>query len=332
MGKRARLLRATCLVLTFVTLRAAPASGQDPAPDGSPVPGEAPRLRFSLRPEIGYQGGTEVYELTAAISTLSVRSTLTYPVGALLVGGRATASYGMVELTGMLHVSATDPAGKMLDQDFINSIELSHTESRTEAKMLVAELSAHVRLRERPPAHGDPAFSLVGGFRHATNAFDVYGASGWQAADGGTQVAVSLPDDLHGVHYESRYEIPFVGARVDALAGELVSLSLEARILSAWSHHVDDHVFRHKTGTADMQSFGGLLAGEAAWAVAAPLYLGAHAEAQILHGSGGTLKQRFYADDPSSSKVEGPDTPIIDAKFAFQSDRWKLFAFVGLSF
>ena len=62
------------------------------------------------------------------------------------------------------------------------------------------------------------------------------------------------------------------------------------------------------------------------------MFLGAYGELQILHGSGGTFKQRFYDVDPTSKSMAGPGTQIPDASFSYKSDRRKLLAFVGLSF
>lgn len=293
---------------------------------------EGRRVRFTLRPEVGLQGGTEVSELTASVSGISVRSTLTYPVDVVLVGARASIGFGVVELASSFHHSVTNPAGKMLDQDFIQGIELSHTESRTEAKLWVLELAARVRVAELGDTPGRMPFSLIGGFRHASNAFDVYGLSGVQRPDGVTTVPVSLPDSVHGLHYESRYEIPFVGGRIDGKVSDAVTISGEARALSAWSSHVDDHLLRHKLGEASMQAFGGSLLAELRWDVGSTVFVGALGELQVLHGSGGTLKQHFYADDPGTTAVETPATPIIDAQYSYKSDRYRLFAFAGLAF
>lgn len=321
--RRLALLLASLLVVIPATARAA----ADAPPGARPA---APTLRLELRPELGVSGGTETYELSARNIGFAVGSKLTYPVDVPLVGGRATASYGAFAVALSFHTGLGQPSGKMIDSDYVGTTEFSHTESRVTAKLWSAELAGRVRVAELAAAPGVLPLSLVLGFRHGSNVWDVHGASGWQGLT--QRVSVSIPDSVHALHYTSRYEIAFFGARLDGHLGESVSVSSEARLLSAWSQHEDDHLLRRKRGTASVHAFGWSLSGEIAWTVAGPLFLGAFGEVQMLSGSD-LLKQRFYADDPGTpDSVEGPGTSIPDTIFSYRSDRWMALGFVGVAF
>ena len=322
--RRLALLLASVVVVIPATARAAP----DAVPGARTA--AAPTLRLELRPEIGISGGTETYELSARNIGFAVGSKLTYPVDVPLAGGRATASYGAFAVALSFHTGLGQPSGTMVDSDYVGTTEFSHTESRVTAKLWSAELAGRMRVAELAETAGALPLSLVLGFRHAANAWDVHGASGWQGLT--RRVSVSIPDGVHALHYTSTYEIAFFGARLDGHLGESVRLSSEARLLSAWSQHEDDHLIRAKRGTASVHALGWSLSGEIAWTLAGPLFLGAYGEVQMLSGSD-LLKQRFYADDPGTpDSVEGPGTSIPDTLFSYRSDRWMALGFVGVAF
>lgn len=319
-------MRRLALLIASLLLIPATARAAADAP-----PAAAPALRFELRPELGISGGTETYELSARNLGFAIGSKLTYPVDLPLAGGRATLSWGAFALALSFHTGLGQPSGKMVDSDFAGSSEFSHTESRVTAKLWSAELAGRMRVAELAQSPGVLPLSLVVGFRHASNVWDVYGASGWQGLVG-PRVSVSIPDSVHALHYTSRYEIPFFGARLDGHLGDSLVLSGEARLLSAWSQHEDDHLLRAKRGTASTQAFGWSLSGEIAWAVTGPLFLGAYGEVQMLNGSD-MLKQRFYGDDPGTTQsIEGPGTDVPDTIFSYRSDRWMALGFVGVAF
>jgi len=323
--RRLALLLASVVVVIPATARAAP----DAVPGARPA--AAPTLRLELRPEIGISGGTETYELSARNIGYAIGSKLTYPVDVPLAGGRATASYGAFAVALSFHTGLGQPSGKMVDSDYAGTTEFSHTESRVTAKLWSAELAGRMRVAELAETAGALPLSLVLGFRHAANVWDVHGASGWQGPPA-PRVTVSIPDAVHALHYTSTYEIAFFGARLDGHLGDSIRLSSEARLLSAWSQHEDDHLIRAKRGTASVHALGWSLSGEIAWTLAGPLFLGAYGEVQMLSGSD-LLKQRFYADDPGTpDSVEGPGTSIPDTLFSYRSDRWMALGFVGVAF
>lgn len=326
-------MRRTLALAAFVTL--ASSTGTASA-----------QTRFWMRPEVGLQAGRETFELSLTVpsttfaGTIEAKSTLTYPKATTMVGGSAGLAIGPFALVGMLRTNVHDPWGKMTDQDFINaeagnvheSIEFSHSDSKTTTRSLVAE--GAIRLRVATVGSSAWPFHAVLGFRWESNVYDIYGATGWQLDRSGGRVSFSLADSIHALHYQTKYGIPFAGARLDALIGEALLLGLEARVLVAFSSHDDDHLLRFKRAHAATTGVGASIIVEPRWDLGGSslhAYLGIATEIFYLRSAGGTLTQKYYADDPSLPGDQSQQ-PIPDANFFYDIVRAQMLATFEVSF
>jgi len=301
---------------------------------------------FTLRPETGYQWGKETFEFHDTVTDPSItgpvtlESTLTYPLDAVLLGVSASYRFERLTVVGMLRTNVTDPSGKMRDRDWITEpgeglarTEFSFTESKTALRVIVAEYAVRVRAVDLA-SNKRASISGVAGFRFDSSSFEAWGAKGWQLKNDFTPVYGAIPESVLGLTYTTRYYMPFLGVRFDANIADIFSLGFEARGLSAWSTHDDDHVLRHKTGEANMHAFGYAFSlepsidiGKTGWGEA---FLGLAGEVSVLEQSNGTLHQHFYGDDPGTKQNEtGLDFSTVGG-FAYQSLRYRILATLEL--
>ena len=290
-----------------------------------------------VRPEIGLQTGYETFELGFAIPQTSSpyeitgSSELTYPLHTTIGGVAFSLDAESVVWLGSVHTNLHDPWGKMVDSDFLTaslpsssqSIEFSRTESRATLRMWSAEAALGVRVwRPRPLLRA----LMLAGFRFESNSYDIFGAKGSHIGEDGEPVAFELPDNLLALEYDTRYRIPFVGARLDGALSDTIYFATEARFLGSFSSHVDDHVLRNKRGRANPFGLGFALAARPTVRLAKSLFLGLDLELQYLHSITGTLSQRYYADDPSLDGDQS-QTPIGDAGFSYEYLRGRFLLF-----
>lgn len=300
-------------------------------------------VTVAARPEIGLQGGYQSFDLAFAVPQASTPTTsyeasseLTYPLNTTVGGLAASVDAGAFAFFGSVHTNLHDPWGKMVDSDYITAktatqsqtVEFSHTESRTEARLWNAELGVAGRIAQLSPA----VRALVTfGFRYESYAHDVRGASGWQLDQTGNRVGVSLPDDTLALTYDTRYRIAFLGARLDGQLSPKAVFVTEARVLGSWSSHEDDHVLRHKLARSEPYGLGVALSAAPALRVGKTVHLGLSMQLQFLRAVTGALQQRYYADDPY---IDGDQTQLAipEVDFSFTLLRASLLAFAEARF
>jgi hypothetical protein len=261
------------------------------------------------------------------VGSLNVSSKLTYPKAAPVAGGTAFVDFGPVALVAAGHANVANPWGTVLDQDFVGNgsqtIEFSHTDSRNTMRSFAFEGALRVRV-EKGVATPYGIWALAG-FRYESSTYDIFGVDGWQLDQRANQVHVSLPDDLHVGHYETRYALPFLGARFEGEVSPGISLASEARFLVSWSTHEDDHAFRQKRGRAAPHGLGASISVEPAIVLSSIFRAVAHLSLQYLGSIDGKLSQAYYGDDPSTPTDE-TGVKIPDSSFSFSNLRLQLFA------
>lgn len=294
-----------------------------------------------IRPEVGPQVGIETFELSATVpsngTALTASSRLSYPVATLMAGGTTGFHTGPFSVSGTVLTNIMQPWGTMLDQDFASvggsSLELSHTDSKASLESLVVEGAMRLRVAELSRQPGVIPLHLVAGFRYEGSTYDINGLTGWQLDPSGTRVSVSLPDDLHALHYEVRYFIPFLGAGLQVRLSRTVVLDAEARAMASASTHDDDHILRNKTAHASVGGAGLGLSAEPALDLgggpAAHVFVGLSAQLQYLTAVEGRLRQHYYGDDPTIAGNQ-LGVAIPDAEFSFTSLRARLLAFAAV--
>jgi len=305
------------------------------------IPAARADTTFAVRPELGVQAGYETFELgyelpqTSGGAVYEVSSELTYPLSATMAGGAFSLDAGSIAWFGSAHTNLHDPWGEMVDSDFITArsgtasrkIEFSHTQSRNDARLWTAEMALGVRIAQLSSTR----LLMLFGFRHESMSHRVHGANGWQLDASGRQVPVSLPSETLGIEYDTRYRLPFVGARLDGALGPKTFFAAEVRLLSSFSIHEDDHVLRHKRATAKPFGLGFALNLAPSYRVTESFHVGLNAQLQYLHAVTGMLSQQYYADDPF---IDGDQTrtTIPDSDFSFAYLRATILAFGELRF
>ena len=304
-------------------------------------------MSFLVRPEFGIQGGIETYELSLPIEvpqssvTVTASSKLSYPVSTLLAGGSLVLGTGPFSFEATALTNLIDPWGTLVDQDFSSTsshpetVEFSHTDSRTTLRALALEAAFRLRIVELSRQPGQVPLHLVAGLRYEWSSYDAYGASGWRLDNMQNEVPFSIPGDPLALHYDVRYWLPFVGGGVDFAFGKRFSLHTEARFLFSWSTHDDDHVLRHKVAHSLAHGAGFALAIDPALEVAggavARLFIGLSGQLQFVGALDGKLSQTYYADDPSLPG-DPAGVALPDSNFSFTSLRARLLAFAAVRF
>lgn len=300
-------------------------------------------VTFAARPEIGVQTGYETFELEYAVPNQSattlttLSSELTYPLHTTIAGVSAAVDADSIAWLASVHTNLHDPWGKMVDSDSVSfgspgsptrSTEFSRTESREKARLWSAELALAIRVAQLTP---DVRARFLAGFRYESNSYELHGANGWQLDDRGNYVAIALPDDLVVLEYDTRYRIPFVGARLDGNFTEAFALVAETRLLTSFSSHDDDHVLRFKRARATPFGLGFMFRATPMLRVATNMYLGLDLQLQYLHAVTGKLSQRYYEDDPF---LGGDQTgaSIPDTDFTYRYLRGRFLAVAEIRF
>ncbi len=288
-----------------------------------------------LRAHLGTLLGTTDYGLDATVTgqvegrpvQVTGSSLLEWPLDFVLAGADAelrTALAGRPLLL-LLRVATNlgDARGALEDSDYLSSPDLglpetkfSYTRSETTSRAVIAELAAGLCLvgcAGLAAGGGRRRLHLLLGYRHEYVSLDGYGAEGWQLGPGGQRHEARLDDDVHAIHYESHHRLPFVGLHLEDTRPRGPAVDLAARVLYVSESHLDDHVLRNKEGRADTTGAGlglRLFPHTALGDGDGGLRLGLSGELQYLWTEGGTLRQEYYADDPSmEGDQQGEDIP-----------------------
>jgi outer membrane protease len=275
-----------------------------------------------VRAGAGAYVGSNVYALHQRISIYTVRSELTWPLTAPALSidaGFARQSRYSKPWSLELHLggSLLSPAGNMVDRDWLadyaQELEFSHTDSSVQGHFFEGDLTFRRGLSRRQAGDGSLWIDLVLGYRHEFAVLDAYGATGWQLDQNLQQAPVTLDPNLHALHYKVHKLLPHVGF---GLHGRWEGFSFEADLGAgvAWSYDDDDHLLRHKEGTAWSRGFAFLARASPRWEIVrqeggARWALGCDLFARYMNADG-TLTQQYYAEDPSLPAGQTPTVPI----------------------
>jgi len=308
-------------------------------------------LGLFVRPKVGLFAGTSSYHLELTAYEPSIKrvitasSELVWPMSSLLAGLELGFARDLprgrritIALSGATNL--LDPWGTMDDSDYLASgltkIKFSYTESKTQGRVLLADLGARLTLWRWRKERRDLGLDLRLGYRHLFLSSSAWGAEGWQLNGQARQVPVSIEPGTRGIDYVTHRFLPYVGAGLEARLGERFTLEPELRLLMAFARNHDDHVLRNKEGKAFTAGLGVLLgvsprfllARSASGAVS--VSVGADVELVYL-GAWGTLKQDYYGDDPFLSGDQ-TGTPIPDSDFRTTSLTASLMALGEVTF
>lgn len=290
---------------------------------------QTPERHLFARALFGASAGDVDYGLKGMVTGITVESELDWPASFLLagveVGARGHLSTRRWEASLTFLGSLTGTFGEITDQDWfggptIPRTEVSHTDSPTVGTALVFDLAARLEMVSLSRAQRPVAIDLVAGYRHEYYDLDAWGAHGWQMRSPTERVDLTLPDSFHGSHYQVRLDVPSVGIGLRADLGR-ASIDADVLALLALSSDTDDHVERHKLGTADGIGAGVSVALRPRVQLTAPrsrvgVALGLDLRLRYLT-TAGTLHQRYYGDDPAFMATA--ETPIPDTDYFFRS-------------
>jgi hypothetical protein len=204
--------------------------------------------------------------------------------------------------------------------------KFSYTRSNTRDRTsLFAELDAALALR------ADGAVELDFGYRHHFYRAKAAGLEGWQFDMNGDPQPVAAPPNFVGGTVTIHQLIPYFGIAYVPLAGRF-TLRTTARLEGLYHHSVDDHQYRNKRGISTGGGLGFDLAVAPSLALSRGIRVGLRFEAELLWLLDGSLHQRFYADDPSTPGIEGPNTPVPVSDAAHRSYHLGATSFVEFAF
>jgi len=312
------------------------------------APPATARAELWIRPAAGTQFGTTDFDLSLSAydssgNDLKVRSLLAWPVDFVLSGLDAGGSVPAGRpsdrwlFEGRFETNIGDARGTMEDSDWISSrsreiepFRFAHTNSTTDSRAFLSELSAGYRFGDRTDS-ADVTLEALAGSRAELYIMTARGARGQYLNEDQTFDEVYIPSSVEAADYTVLHVLPFVGGRIVYTPLARLTVSVLGRLHYLYSYSHDDHLLRKKDAFGRAHGYG--LSGSIANAVALTelVSLGISAEAYYLNGLTGTLEQQFYADDP---ETPGDDTEleIPDANFRVKSVRLQLMAFVKLTF
>jgi hypothetical protein len=287
---------------------------------------------LTLRPHLGGQVGHDVYSLTFEEfieeygETYVFGSDLDWPEGAFLLG----ADLGVAgpggderdwEVVATVLATVTDPASTMGDVDWYNLVglgsgmrqEFSSTQSEVRGGGFTAEVSGRVNMSSDLAPGGRTYWDFRFGYRQEAFSLDAYGLTGWQEWYPGERYTVDLDSSFHGGHYGVTHALPFLGFGMRSLYHRRVRMDGAVDGLLAFTHGVDDHVWRHKVGDGRAWGFGIRAVLETRYEVTDPeasvrVSLGGRLEGLAFDAAWGSLSQQFYGDDPDTP---GDETGLV---------------------
>jgi len=132
-------------------------------------------VSFSVRPEFGVQAGLETTELSSEVESpepsvaITASSKLSYPVATLLAGGSLIFGAGPFSFGATALTNLVDPWDTFVDRDFVSAssgginqtIEFSHTDSRTTLRALALEGALRLRIVELSRTPGQAPLHLL---------------------------------------------------------------------------------------------------------------------------------------------------------------------------
>ena len=312
-------------------------------------------LKGGMGAHIGYQRGhntwgMEITQYDPGISgTYTVESELDWPldfltggVSAFLEGECFKESRWSVEVSFLTNLS--DPGGTMDDSDWLTAASAGiprtkfiYTESSVEAQTFLGEIGARLTLYHWLFNRSSLDLDLLLGYRHEYYEFDAYGGNGWYLDDHMNKVWVEVSESIHVVHYTTNHMLPYAGFSFRSRAFERLLIDTGIRIFGVFSRDRDDHVVRNKELNGNAKGIGVGLNVAPRWQLIGAsedsfsLSLGTNLYIEYLHAFEGTLKQAYYADDPT---LPGDQTleQIPDADFHVKSLLYGVLATVEVSF
>jgi hypothetical protein len=310
-----------------------------PRHDGEQAP--RPAVRFELHPTAGYQVAATSYAFSfPASTTSSVRgsSQLDWPLNMFVAGVQARVSNeaDRWSASGSFSGSLNNPVGTMLDRDWIDTTEFSHTDSATTASLWIADVTARYRFLAANFDDAEINVDALAGYRHEGLSTDAFGVTGWQLNQRGQQQPVSLGADKKVIHYESQRAMPHLGVGVRSRLYERLLMDFDAQLLIPISFDEDDHVLRHKLANATSAGVGLLVDCTPRWVVwgdpnrGLAVAVGADLQLRLLQ-TWGKLNQHYYDTDPYLAGV-GPTTQIPSADESYTSALGSFRATVDLLF
>ena len=293
----------------------------------------AERFDASVRAELGYTAGEMLeglrYTEMSGDTDVRVRSRLDWPENAVVAGGTVSLTLPAFRIGLGFLTNLTGEPGKIEDSDWVGSRALnvpdtkfSYTASDVHKRRIVRfQLSVALPLL---PEHG---LELQFGYRHHYYYGRAVGLDGWQLDEDGNRRSVHLGSDFVGGTVTTQQALPYIGLGWVPIA-QRFTLRTAGRLQGLYHRSVDDHSYRNKVGTASGAGLGLGFVITPSVALSPRVRLGIAFGADFAWLLGGTLRQRFYADDPGTPGTEGPDTSIPDSNAEHRSYHFSSVSFV----
>ena len=292
---------------------------------------------FRLGAALSHSFGDTRYELRAKVEDpggsgelVDVKSQLEFPLDAVLLGlvAQWTPGHGPSRrwtLEARVDFSVTDPSGKMTDEDWIDSKQISYTESTPELDMILvmAELRYHTRQQERIPV------DLLFHFDYQKIEQHIVGYEGWRGSIFSDQ-QFPVSGDAPVLDYTVEYLSPQLGADAALRSSEFSSFSLQATAGVVYASDTDDHLLRGRISEGSGWGFGSNarleFALEPGFMALRWLSLSVLGELSYFHAEGDT-DQRWYRDEDLPAGTE-----INDIPYTIESRQARIGIALGASF
>ena len=314
-------------------------------------------VEFTLEPFISHNFGHTEYIMYYRIPTVEgiylVKSELEFPLDVIMAG----AQIGLRSTKNALHAwsirggyftNVADPGGIMKDHDWETVWRLvgqdtaiywgevekfSYTESDVAMRSTQLSVEGFLRVLHKRGFGLD----LWGGFRYQKISQDILGYDGWQLqrdSDGGAR-KINVAGTEPAIDYWISYKSPFIGLRSSVRLATPVDLETKAAFAPVWISDFDDHLLRHKIGTASITG-SGVLSG-----VSLILHLPGNASVHPLavvtsdityfHASGNQT-QEWYGDDPASPNDDDTGTILPGVPHKINTFQFNVGLRVGFAF
>jgi len=217
----------------------------------------------------------------------------------------------------------------MEDSDWVGSRALevpdtkfSYTESDVHRlRLVLGQLSIATPLS---PKYG---LELQFGYRHHYYYGRAVGLDGWQIGSDGVRREVHWGREFVGGTVTIHQAKPYVGIGWVPIA-EQFTLRTGFRLNALYHHAVDDHSHRNKEGISQGGGLGLGFSVTPSYALSSTVRLGMAFGAEFNWLLGGTLKQKFYGDDPGTEPIESANTFIPNSDAEHRSYHLSVVSFV----